>query len=452
MNLLLTFIYIPISFIYIIPAQLFTNNITKQQTDIPKMNFAIMGLLDSISSTMQVFAINYITSASITILVQQSAIPISMVLSAMFLKARYSTAQYIGAVIVMAGIVAVLLPTFFTSSSSLPPDQLVWVLAIVISNIPSVYSSVYKEKALGEVDIDVVYLYGWVSVFQCLIAIPLCVPSALAVSMPMSEIPANIYGGLACLRGVNTITHASEDGSIQPDDCSMAATYVSVYLAFNAVYNLLIVVILKEGSANILWMASTVIVPLSNVAFSLHFVPNHQPLKTMDLVGLIIIMSGLLVYRFTAQLYSALQHAMERTISPEEKALRKKAKEINKVAEKKQAKMIGLNQIEYLNALVDSRVMMAQRSQLLFRSPAQVRGDLLMKLGIPPSPNVMLTPPSRRYGATVQSPISISSSSNGLFTPPSYAMSVRAQQRRAAQIASPSSGGSLKPSVYQVEV
>lgn len=176
-NLLSSFMYIPLSFVYIIPAQLFTNNITKEQTDIPKTSFLMMGTLDSVSSTMQMLAINYITSASITVLVQQSAIPISMGLSAIFLQARYTGPQYTGAAIVMAGIVAVLLPTFFSDSSSLPPSQLVWVFAIIISNVPSVYSSVYKEKALGEVDIDVVYLNGWVAVFQCLLAVPLCIPS-----------------------------------------------------------------------------------------------------------------------------------------------------------------------------------------------------------------------------------------------------------------------------------
>lgn len=177
MNVLCTFMYIPLSFIYIIPAQLFTNKITKVTTDVPKQCFFVMGALDSVASTMQMFAINYITSASITLLVQQSAIPISMCMSAMFLGARYTKPQYTGAVIVMAGIVAVLLPTFFTKDSSLPPDQLVWVFAIIISNVPSVYSSVYKERVLGEVDINVVYLNGWMAIFQWLIAIPLCIPS-----------------------------------------------------------------------------------------------------------------------------------------------------------------------------------------------------------------------------------------------------------------------------------
>ena len=61
----------------------------------------------------------------------------------------------------------------------------------------------------------------------------------------------------------------------------MAPLYVNIYLALNIVFNFLIVIILKHGSANILWMASTVIVPLSNVAFSMKFMPGSQPLKFM---------------------------------------------------------------------------------------------------------------------------------------------------------------------------
>ena len=40
--------------------------------------------------------------------------------------------------------------------------------------------SVYKEKALGDVDIDPVYLNGWVAVYQFLFSIPLLIPSAIA--------------------------------------------------------------------------------------------------------------------------------------------------------------------------------------------------------------------------------------------------------------------------------
>ena len=42
----------------------------------------------------------------------------------------------------------------------------------------------------------------------------------------------------------------------------------------------------------------TVMVPLANLTFTLPAVPGHQPLAPTDVVGLVVIVSGLLAYRF----------------------------------------------------------------------------------------------------------------------------------------------------------
>jgi hypothetical protein len=39
-------------------------------------------------------------------------------------------------------------------------------------------------------------------------------------------------------------------------------------------------------------------VPLGNVAFTFSFMPEHQPLHSNDIFGLLFIMLGLFVYRF----------------------------------------------------------------------------------------------------------------------------------------------------------
>ena len=41
-------------------------------------------------------------------------------------------------------------------------------------------------------------------------------------------------------------------------------------------------------------------VPLGNVAFTFPFMPEHQPLHARDIAGLVVIMLGLFVYRFLA--------------------------------------------------------------------------------------------------------------------------------------------------------
>ena len=51
----------------------------------------------------------------------------------------------------------------------------------------------------------------------------------------------------------------------------------------------------------------TIMVPLGSVAFSLPFVPKHKPLKALAIVGLVIIMVGLILYRFWSTI-EALWH------------------------------------------------------------------------------------------------------------------------------------------------
>jgi len=264
-------------------------------------------------------------------------------------------------------------------------SELVWIMIMVVSCVPMVLSSVYKEKALGEMEIDVVFLNGWVAVFQFLFSIPLTVPSSWAINMTTAEIMPNMYGGLLCYFGINSVTEYS-NSSLPMDNCTMSPVYVNLYLFFNVIYNVLIVVILKHGSSNILWLSSTIIVPLSNLAFSMDFMPGHKPLTVYDIVGLVVIMAGLIVYRFSAPFISLANRlfGIEKDSEGEKESAKTRTK-----AERKQTKYMGLNQIEGLSALFDTRMAKERRARL-FRSPQQIRGSLLLKLGIPPSPHISL--------------------------------------------------------------
>jgi len=59
LNLLTTFVYMPLSFAYIIPVAkygLMNGSISQEQLDLPKKPFIIMGGLDSLAGVMQIFA------------------------------------------------------------------------------------------------------------------------------------------------------------------------------------------------------------------------------------------------------------------------------------------------------------------------------------------------------------------------------------------------------------
>jgi hypothetical protein len=58
-------------------------------------------------------------------------------------------------------------------------------------------------------------------------------------------------------------------------------------------------------------------VPLGNVAFTFPFMPEHQPLHTSDILGLVFIMLGLFVYRFMEE--SMQSWTASRQLYPDEK-------------------------------------------------------------------------------------------------------------------------------------
>ena len=155
-------------------------------------------------------------------------------------------------------------------------------------------------------EVDAMYLNGWVAVFQTAFSFIVAIPACYAAQPPMGieDLPQNLWDGLKCYVGINSNTDCKDDeddGDCYEDNCNpRAPEFVNIYFMFNQAYNLLIILILKYGNANLLWMALTLMVPLGNVAFTLPFVPEHQPLAPTDIIGLVVIMAGLICYRFAA--------------------------------------------------------------------------------------------------------------------------------------------------------
>lgn len=471
-NLLSVAAYVPLSFAYILPATycVADSPITAEQLAIPKSRFAVMGAFDCVSSLMQVLAVNYIPNASTLVLLQQSAIPISMVVSRLsFQHVRYDWWQICGAGVVLCGIGVVLSPQLALSSGArdddyyadAPGPRWLWPLVIILSCVPMCLGSVYKEQALGENDVDVVYLNGWVAVFQTIMSIPLAVPTAFATHLPLVDLPANIGAGFRCYLGHSSqrprpetpfialdaarrISGPVDFEPVRADDCGTAPYFVTAYIAFNLAYNILIVVILKRGSTSLLYLGSTVLVPVSNVMFSLDFVPGHKPLHVADVAGLVVIMCGLVLYRCGAALAKSLNlqtclrlaaellvlddldddedddeneapladsppgrirdylrrpPAERRSLLAAARAPRrgeddvpspllreslKATRQVRTATRHRVAKFFGLNHLEMLQPLCQAQTLQARRR--IIRSNAQIRKDFLLRLGFSPDP------------------------------------------------------------------
>ncbi len=148
LNLLTSFVYIPVCFAYIIPMAKY-GLIPAEQFEVPKKTFAIMGTLDALAGIMQIFGSTYLPGPLI-ILLLQAAIPVSMIISKYLVNAQYNKFQYLGALIVAGGIMIVLSPSLSGGG------DIIWAIVLMQSTVPMALSSEYKEIALGETELDAV--------------------------------------------------------------------------------------------------------------------------------------------------------------------------------------------------------------------------------------------------------------------------------------------------------
>lgn len=302
----------------------------------------------------QTFATCYL-SGPLLIMLPQAAIPFSMVFSKRFKGEVFCLRQYIGAIVVVLGIAVVLEPmlshrnapdsicqtntVFFddpeefcticqvetTQDSCLSHQEsisnnticewiarnstnsnaaataeekttIAWSLVVILSCIPMTLSSLYKEITLEDVELDPLYLNGWTAFFQLFYSLAMAVPAGMSFSPPVhpSELPHHLQDAWQCYYyGKGTV-----DTGCHPDDlCAQAFWLFNINFILVCMFTILVVYMLKYGSTSLLFLAYTIQVPLGNLVFCLPFIPGYTPMHVSDIVGLIVIVTGLVLYR-----------------------------------------------------------------------------------------------------------------------------------------------------------
>ena len=77
-----------------------------------------------------------------------------------------------------------------------------------------------------------------------------CTALSPCLQLAIADIPTNLWRGLLCY----SIGHNSTDA----DNCGLAPVYTNLYVLFNIGFNILIILLLKYGSSNILWLCLTI--------------------------------------------------------------------------------------------------------------------------------------------------------------------------------------------------
>ena len=230
-------------------------------------------------------------------LLLQLAIPVTMIASVLILKTKYSVGQYIGAIIIIGGIVIDVIPAFFDPGSDLAADSLFWLLIYLSSVLPFAASYTYKEIIFKNVEMNIFYLMAQDTNYQLLFNLlftPVDAIPKFGSSSNLASVYTDIYYGFLCFFGIN---------SLPGDDCQGTWYLLIEYAFFNIGINLCMLFLLQQDSAAFMFLAMTITVPIANICFSFEWVMGEYatPLSWYDIVALFVIVFGLLLYRFTSK-------------------------------------------------------------------------------------------------------------------------------------------------------
>ena len=326
LNQFTTVVFTPIFFAFVVYQFYFTDQITKEMTSFPKKKFFWMGVFDSVSGVLMLFGAVH-TSGSNQALLANAVIPVTMLLSYIILKQRFVRTEYAGSVVIMLGVMMVMLPQLFPHLSLFSSEQdsggdigqddnsdlPLFNFLFMLSNVPGALSSIYKELAFVDADIDANYLQAWVSLWQSIFGFALIPLNTLKFLGPQAvawdKLWTSMVDGGWCLLGYNLVVpphctnHHVPDSALPPcDDCEGAWIPIAAYILFNMLFNVYTVLLIKHGSATLMFIIMTLRLPLIQGAFSVRAI-NDPPdsFGWAAGIGLAVILLGLVVYRWPAK-------------------------------------------------------------------------------------------------------------------------------------------------------
>jgi len=275
--------------------------------------YIVMALLDACGTFLSSMgSVN--TPGFLQTILNQTVIPITMVLSAKILKTGFTFSQVSGAVLIFIG-------ALISSSSSLlsPSSARISPLPILFyaaSTIPSAMSAVYKEHAFRNSNQDVMYMTQQVSIYQMFIGwamIPLVSIPGIATPEGMT-VPAafqNLSDGTECFL------------EFPQSHCHNTFLLLAGYCSINFVYNALGLVLTQQASSTVNAIAGSLLLPITAIAFTAPIMGQfREEIKLEAVWGLCVIVAGFGMYQYGS--YVSVVVRVEDDMDEAEELLRKR--------------------------------------------------------------------------------------------------------------------------------
>jgi len=244
----LIFFFIPTIFLHI------TKRLDKNENNkVTNKDISAIALFDGVQSLLSTIPIPHLNIVVMSI-VDKINLPLVALSSYIFLKRRYYPSHYLGIFLTLYGILVSFIPNFMEKNIVL---EVGWMFLYISSVIPGTASYIYKEKRLKEVNVSVWWMNTWICLYQLIIGIvflPIVILSSN--SLTFTGFPKHISEAFKCqFAGIN---------SNQGDNCEYALLWFMLFNVLSTFSNILMFLIIQEGSAVLFIIVRTLKTPITS--------------------------------------------------------------------------------------------------------------------------------------------------------------------------------------------
>lgn len=303
----LIFFLIPTIYLYI-TKKLDVNENNK----VTNKDILAIGLFDGLQALLSTIPIPYLNIVVMSI-VDKINLPLVALSSYIFLKRRYYPSHYLGIFLTLYGISVSFIPNFMKNDIILSVG---WMFIYISSIIPGTASYVYKEKRLKEVNVSVWWMNTWICVYQLIIGF-LFLPLVILTnnSLTFTEFPKHMSEAFQCqFAGIN-----SNPG----DNCEYAFLWFILFNIISTFSNILMFLIIQEGSAVLFIIVRTLKTPITSYLASYPQLAgiSSSPVTVADWYAFIMLIVASFVYYYKKETNVYLRR-MKRLVDDETPIIR----------------------------------------------------------------------------------------------------------------------------------
>lgn len=272
--------------------------------------WVLLSVFLATQNTMEIAAIQQLGNDNLPPILQQAVVPLSLVLSYVFLGARYTVLQLLGASLVVIGVTAGFLPDLLAGKGaqsggggSGDKGQVFWVVIFLLSRVPQALANVIGEDCLKGRPEAVWCLRA--TLLSNILGLPSNVGAALLLSAPLGGGPGEVLqdysNGTACL--------LQQQGTVS-SKCSSAWRSVLLFIIPGTLYTLSEFQVLQTASASTFFLLAALQLPLQDALLSSSFIMGSEAseFRPMFFVSVPVVALGLALFGLASR---APEHEIE---------------------------------------------------------------------------------------------------------------------------------------------